>query len=77
MTTMQEEWDLIEAKSNHVLGSLIVKSSDERGCTLKWLEEENGIGKRKERFFHTKDGDSEGQILKREVLYKIDVEPAS
>ena len=36
--TIQDKIDAIEAGTDYVPNSLVVKSFDERGCTFKWLE---------------------------------------
>ena len=54
MATIKNKIDAIEADTNHVSQSLILKSQDKRGITLTWLEKNaSGTSDRKEKFYAT------------------------
>ena len=74
MTTLQEKWDTIELDSDYVPKSLIMKSWDYRGATLKWLVDNGGVANRKERFFELDQNSI--KVFKKDVLSEIDVVPA-
>jgi len=51
MATIQDKINTIEDGADYVPNSLIIKSHDNKGCVLKWLESnQSGTGDRKERF---------------------------
>jgi len=51
MALIKDTMDTIEQGTDYVTGSLIIKSFDDRGVVLKWLED-NGLGSadRKQKF---------------------------
>ena len=76
MVTVQETMDQIEAQSDYVSGSLIVKNADDRGLVLKWLILSGSVAERKELFVELNEDESYLDITKRTALSTIEVEPA-
>ncbi len=77
MVTVQEKMDTIEAGPNYVSGSLIIKSSDDRGVVLKWLEQSNGVAERKEHFIQLDEDESNLPLEERTAINDIEIEPPS
>ena len=71
MAKLQVTIDTIEAITEYVAGSLIIKSSDENGCVLKWLEDNGTTADRKEKFVQTDIADKNKPVTRREVLGEI------
>lgn len=76
MTTVQETMDQIEAQSDYVSGSLIVKNADDRGLVLKWLILSGSVAERKELFVELNQDESYLDITKRTTISTVEVEPA-
>ena len=77
MATIQDKIDTIEEADNYIAQSLIIKSYDNRGLTVKWLEENadptDGTANRKERYFGTALTDQALNPLKRAVETETNV----
>ena len=74
MATIKAEKDIITGGGNYVPGSLIVKSHDDCGIVLKWLETNGTTADRKECFIEldeTEAGISEYDD--RTAVSKIDL----
>ena len=76
MATVQETMDQIEAQSDYVSGSLIVKNVDDRGLVLKWLILSGSVAERKELFVELNEDESYLDVTKRNAISTIEVEPA-
>ena len=76
MVTVQEKIDEIEGGANYVTNSLILKSHDDRGLVLKWLEQDTGVAERKELFIELNEDESHMAVEKRTAINSIEVEPA-
>lgn len=50
MATVQDVIDGIEAGTDFVVNSLIIKSAGNNGCTIKWLEEYGSLASRYEMY---------------------------
>lgn len=77
MVTVQTKMDEIENGTNYVSNSLIIKSHDDRGMILKWLEQSNGVAERKERFIELDEEESNMALESRTAINDIEVEPPS
>ncbi|MCF7859185.1 MAG: hypothetical protein K9N07_07670 [Candidatus Cloacimonetes bacterium] len=76
MVTVQEKIDEIENGLNYVTNSLILKSHDDRGLVIKWLEQDLGVAERKEIFIELNEDESHMAVEKRTSINSIEVEPA-
>ncbi|RLE39469.1 hypothetical protein DRJ17_00785 [Candidatus Woesearchaeota archaeon] len=77
MVTVQEKMDAIESGPNYVHGSLIIKSYDDRGVVLKWLEQSSGVAERKEHFIELNEDESNMPLENRTAVNDIEIEPPS
>lgn len=74
MATVKDEKDLIIADPKYVKGSLIVKSADDCGLVLKWLETDTVGADRKERFIELNETEKNIPAYDdRTAVSKIDV----
>jgi len=77
MSTVQDKINEIENQANYVNGSLIIKSYDDRGLVMKWLEQDFGVAERKELFIELNEDDSHLDVEERTAVSQIEVEPPS
>jgi hypothetical protein len=77
MVTVQEKMDEIENGVNYVNGSLVIKSYDDRGVVLKWLEQSAGVAERKKLFIELNEDESNLALEKRTAINFIEIEPAT
>jgi hypothetical protein len=81
MVTVQEKMTWIETeRPNYVTKSLIIKSFDRNGVTMKWLEftnEEKTASERFQCFNWFTSWDDEKDIYQQEVSGQVQVFPAS
>jgi hypothetical protein len=72
--TVKDVLDEIRALPNYVTNSVVVKGSDDSGCTYVYLINDGGVGKRKEIFIATDSSEAQGEG--RVVITSIEVVPA-
>lgn len=63
----------IENNADYITNSLILKNSDDKGCTYKWLSRTNICAMRKQIFIATS---GEGDLPGRTAIEYIEVFPA-
>lgn len=76
VTIVQDFIDQIYANEDTQQGSLIIKSNDINGCTLKWLHKTNGTATRDELFIHTCDLCFNVSVEKRKIKSYIMLDEA-
>lgn len=74
---VQDKINEIENGPNYVNGSLIIKSYDDRGLVMKWLEQFEGVAERKELFIELNEDESHLDVEERTALNQVEVEPPS
>ncbi len=66
----------IAENSDYVANSLLLKSSDNKGCSYKWLIKAGDIAYRKQIFIALDPEESELELLDKTVINYIEVSPA-
>jgi len=74
---VQDKINEIESGPNYVNGSLIIKSYDDRGLVMRWLEQFEGVAERKELFIELNEDESHLDVEERTALNQVEVEPPS
>jgi len=75
--TVQDVLDLYIAEDNYVENSMINKSSNDEGCTYKWLfKNTSGSGFRREIFISIEEAVSGETLEDRTVISYIEIFPA-
>lgn len=79
MATVKDEIQNVKNLTEYVKGSFYIKSADDDGMVIKWLEENasptDGTSNRKERFIEMKKSESKTipRYRKRTAVYTVDV----
>lgn len=73
---ISELLDQIKNNPDYVINSLYLKSSDNYGCTYKWLTNGSNLATRKQIFIATDIEESELELVNKTVIKWVEVYPA-